>query len=119
MPDHHSLARTYVVGCQGFSYFSAIVLSVLVCVPMSIHQDDFQGHCLLFTRGRWMEHDGSFSVARWASQAYCNFVIFVAVVVFVVSTLYLIRLVNLVRRNQEGSFWEASMEVRISGWVRV
>ena len=58
---------------------------------MSMHQDHFKGHCLLFTTGEWREKDGQF-VVDWASQAYCNFTIFVGVVMFVISATQIYRL---------------------------
>ena len=51
---------------------------------MTLRLDVLQGHCLLFTTGEWREKDGQF-VVDWASQAYCNFTIFVGVVMFVIS----------------------------------
>jgi hypothetical protein len=66
------------------------VFSIVVCVPMSMHQDAFKGHCALFSTGRWNEADGQFDVV-WASQAYCNFTIFVAVVNFVISSAQTVR----------------------------
>jgi len=75
-----------VKGVQGMGYLCAFILSLTICVPMSMHQDQFKGRCLLFSTGNWQEEDGQFKV-DWASQAYCNFTIFVAVVMFVISTV--------------------------------
>ena len=66
---------------QGVGYLSAFVLSLVICVPMSMNQDQFKGRCLLFSTGQWQQMDGQFLV-DWASQAYCNFTIFVAVIMF-------------------------------------
>ena len=51
----------------------------------------FRGHCLLFSTGVWQEGDGQFKV-DWASQAYCNYTIFVGVVLFVVSAVQVYRM---------------------------
>jgi len=50
-----------------------------------------RGHCLLFSTGVWQEGDGQFKV-DWASQAYCNYTIFVGVVLFVVSAVQVYRM---------------------------
>ena len=63
-----------------------------------------QGHCLLFTSGEWRENDGQF-VPEWASQAYCNFTIFVGVVMFVISatqvslSVTMITLITMISRS--------------------
>lgn len=51
----------------------------------------FRGHCLLFSTGVWQEGDGQFKV-DWASQAYCNYTIFVGVVLFIVSAIQVYRM---------------------------
>ena len=91
----------FILYIQLTGYCIAAILSLCVTIPMSMHQDNFkvshhdnidlmivflltQGHCLLFTTGEWRAEDGQF-VVDWASQAYCNFTIFVGVVMFVIS----------------------------------
>lgn len=69
-------------------------------VPMSMHQEAFKGHCALFSTGKWRESDGQFLV-EWASQAYCNFTIFVAVVNFVISFGQCFRFYKLVRIKKD------------------
>ncbi|KAG8223233.1 hypothetical protein J437_LFUL003584 [Ladona fulva] len=72
-------------------YVIAFILSLCITVPMSIHQDEFRGHCLLFSTGEWQEKDGQFSV-NWASQAYCNYTIFVGVILFITSVVQIYRM---------------------------
>ena len=91
----------FILYIQLTGYCIAAILSLCVTIPMSMHQDNFKvsrldnvflmiillrtkGHCLLFTTGEWRAEDGQF-VVDWASQAYCNFTIFVGVVMFVIS----------------------------------
>ena len=62
---------------QGVGYLSTFILSLVITIPMSMNQDQFKGRCLLFSTGTWQEMDGQF-IVDWASQAYCNFTIFVA-----------------------------------------
>ena len=92
MTDVPSVAKSVpICYMQLFTSLCNAVFSVVVCVPMSMHQDAFKGHCALFSTGSWNEEDGQFLV-QWASQAYCNFTIFVAVVNFVVSSAQTFRL---------------------------
>ena len=59
---------------------------------------------MLFTTGEWREKDGQF-VVDWASQAYCNFTIFVGVVMFVISatqvslSVIMITLITMISRS--------------------
>lgn len=50
----------------------------------------FRGHCLLFSTGEWQEADGQLLV-QWASQGYCNYTIFVGVVLCLVSVVQIYR----------------------------
>ncbi|TRY78884.1 hypothetical protein TCAL_04224 [Tigriopus californicus] len=107
MPNYSS----QVILCiQGVSYLCGLILSLCVCVPMAIHQEHFKGHCLLFSTGRWQEADGQFKV-DWASQAYCNFTIFVAVVQFVLSLCQFVRICKYFKRGTDASFLGAFVDV--------
>ena len=97
---------------QGIGYFSAFILSLVICVPMSMNQDQFKGRCLLFSTGIWQEKDGQF-VVNWASQAYCNFTIFVAVIMFVISVIQLARFIKFLKRGKDSSFFSAFVDVVI------
>lgn len=95
---------------QGIGYLSAFILSLVICVPMSMNQDQFKGRCLLFSTGIWQEKDGQF-VVNWASQAYCNFTIFVAVIMFVISVIQLARFIKFLKRGRDSSFFSAFIDV--------
>ena len=56
------LSAQVVKGVQGIGYVCAFLLSLVICVPMSMHQDQFKGRCLLFSTGLWQEEDGQFKV---------------------------------------------------------
>lgn len=94
---------------QGTGYLCAFVLSLVICVPMSMNQDQFKGRCLLFSTGEWQQTDGQFLV-QWASQAYCNFTIFVAVIMFVVSVIQFSRFLKFLRKGREPSFFLAFID---------
>jgi len=91
-------------------YCIAAILSLCITIPMSMHQENFQGHCLLFTTGEWREKDGQF-VVNWASQAYCNFTIFVGVVMFVISATQIYRLSLFLYKGKDSSFFSAFVDV--------
>ena len=82
----------------------------VICVPMSMNQDQFKGRCLLFSTGLWQERDGQF-IVNWASQAYCNFTIFVAVIMFVISVIQLGRFIKFLKRGRDSSFFSAFIDV--------
>ena len=65
---------------------------------------------MLFTTGEWREKDGQF-VVDWASQAYCNFTIFVGVVMFVISATQIYRISMFLYKNKDSSFFSAFVDV--------
>ncbi|GBP49873.1 Transmembrane protein 179 [Eumeta japonica] len=69
----------------------------------------FRGRCLLFSEGQWQEEDGQLLVS-WASRFYCNYVIFVGVLLFIVSSVQLYRLSSAVLRDADASFLGAFVE---------
>ncbi|KAL1460516.1 hypothetical protein WDU94_012493 [Cyamophila willieti] len=91
-------------------YVIAWILSLCIIIPMTLHQDEFKGHCLLFSTGVWQEADGQFLVS-WASQAYCNYTIFVGVVLFVVSVIQIYRMYMYIHRDTDSSFLSAFVDV--------
>lgn len=91
-------------------YVVALVLSLCIIIPMSLHQDEFRGHCLLFSTGKWQESDGQI-VVNWASQAYCNYTIFVGLVLLLVSAIQIYRLSLYMYRGEDSSFLSAFVDV--------
>ena len=91
-------------------YIVALILSLCIIIPMSLHQDEFRGHCLLFSTGTWQETDGQF-VVNWASQAYCNYTIFIGLVLLLTSTVQIYRLSLLMYRGEDSSFLSAFIDV--------
>ncbi|XP_025829174.1 transmembrane protein 179 [Agrilus planipennis] len=95
---------------QVAGYVVALILSLCIVVPMSLHQDEFRGHCLLFSTGVWQESDGQFNVS-WASQAYCNYSIFVGVALFLASVIQIYRLGLFLYQGTDSSFLSAFIDV--------
>jgi len=88
----------------------ALILSLCIIIPMSIHEGDFRGHCLLFSTGNWTETDGQFDV-DWASQGICNYTIFVGVLILVVSLVQIYRHSMLLYKGQDSTFLAAFFDV--------
>jgi len=91
-------------------YCIAAILSLCITIPMSMHQENFQGHCLLFTVGEWRAIDGQLEPS-WASQAYCNFTIFVGVVMFVLSATQTYRSSTFLYKGKDSTFFSAFLDV--------
>ncbi|XP_001605914.1 transmembrane protein 179 [Nasonia vitripennis] len=91
-------------------YVVALILSLCIIVPMSLHQDEFRGHCLLFSTGNWRESDGQF-VPDWASQMYCNYTIFVGLILFLTAAVQIYRLSMLMYKGEDSSFLSAFVDV--------
>ncbi|KAG7200136.1 hypothetical protein KM043_000575 [Ampulex compressa] len=91
-------------------YVVALILSLCIIVPMSLHQDEFRGHCLLFSTGTWQELDGQF-VVNWASQGYCNYTIAVGLALLLTSAVQIYRLSLLMYRGEDSSFLSAFVDV--------
>ncbi|XP_015367458.1 PREDICTED: transmembrane protein 179 [Diuraphis noxia] len=88
---------------QVAGYTIAAILSLCIIIPMSLHQDEFKGHCLLFSSGQWLEKNGQFLV-NWASQAYCNYSIFVGVLLLVISSIQTYRMSIFAYKGTDSSF---------------
>lgn len=69
-----------------------------------------RGHCLLFSTGTWQESDGQF-VVNWAPQAYCNYTIFVGLVLLITSAIQIYRLSMFMYRGEDSSFLSAFIDV--------
>ncbi|XP_072390256.1 transmembrane protein 179 [Diabrotica undecimpunctata] len=91
-------------------YVIAFILSLCIVVPMAWHQEDFKGHCLLFSTGDWQETDGQLNV-HWASQSYCNYTIFVGVFLLLVSVIQIYRLSVFLYKGIDSSFFSAFIDV--------
>jgi len=96
--------------CQVAGYVIAFLLSLCIIIPLSVNQDQFRGHCLLFSTGQWRESDGQFDV-KWASQAYCNYTIFVGVLTFLISVVQIYRMIRYLWKGTDSSFLSAFIDI--------
>lgn len=90
-------------------YVIAFILSICITVPLLVHVREFDGHCLLFTEGKWAEEDGLFD-AEWASRSFCNYPIVIGFMLFIVSFTQIYRLTQLYRNQSEPSFFGLFMD---------
>ncbi|KAL4707359.1 hypothetical protein ACJJTC_005288 [Scirpophaga incertulas] len=97
-------------------YVIGLILSLCITVPMSMHQDEFNGHCLLFSKGVWQETDGQLLVT-WASRCYCDYVIAVGVVMFAICLVQIYRLSMFMYKGTDSSFLSAFVEALVCGVV--
>nr|CAG4645049.1 EOG090X0BKO [Leptodora kindtii] len=91
-------------------YILALVLALCICVPVIIHQHDFRGHCLLFSRGTWRETDGQF-VITWASSGYCIFVTICGIILLLACIIQIHRLGKYLYKGSDSSFLSAFVDV--------
>ncbi|CAH1637976.1 unnamed protein product [Spodoptera littoralis] len=89
-------------------YLVGFILSLCMIVPMSLHQEEFNGHCLLFSHGEWQEN-GQLLVS-WAPRAYCDYVIVVGVLIFLVCCVQIYRLSMFMYKGIDSSFLSAFLE---------
>ncbi|XP_014243675.1 transmembrane protein 179 [Cimex lectularius] len=100
----------YILLSQIAGYVIAFLCSLCIAIPMTLHQDEFRGHCLLFSTGVWLERDGQFMV-KWSSQAYCNYTIFVGVVLAIVSLIQIYRMARYMYQGTDSNFLSAFFDV--------
>ncbi|KAK7104112.1 transmembrane protein 179-like [Littorina saxatilis] len=73
-------------------YLIAFILSFFMFVPISVNQNDFDGHCLLFATGKWSATRGAVELnnVTWGTSSTCNFAVFSGVAVMLSSIAYLV-----------------------------
>ncbi|KAJ8674324.1 hypothetical protein QAD02_005586 [Eretmocerus hayati] len=91
-------------------YIIALILSLCIIVPIALHQNEFRGHCLLFSSGIWNEQDGQFK-PDWASKLYCTYTLAVGLILFFVSAIQIYRLTTYMYKGEDSSFLSAFVDV--------
>ncbi|EDX14140.1 GD18331 [Drosophila simulans] len=89
------------------------ILSLCIVVPLFINLDQFCGHCLLFTTGKWREEDGMFDV-QWASNGFCNFPLITGFFLLIISVVQIYRYA---RMKEEASFIALFIDVVLGIWM--
>ncbi|CAB3248615.1 unnamed protein product [Arctia plantaginis] len=85
-----------------------LIVSLCMIVPMSMHLHDFKGKCLLFSGGTW--EDNGYLKVTWASRAYCDYVIAIGVLTFIVCSVQIYRLSMFMYKGADSSFLSAFLE---------
>ncbi|XP_014205819.1 transmembrane protein 179 [Copidosoma floridanum] len=103
---------------QVAGYIVALILSLCIIVPMSLHEDEFRGHCLLFSTGNWRENDGQF-VPDWSYKIYCNYTIMVGLIILFVTAIQIYRMSMLMYKGEDSSFLSAFIDVVTSIFITI
>jgi hypothetical protein len=98
---------------QTAGYSVALILSLCVAIPMTIHMINFKGHCLLYTNGTFVPDDGRFE-PDWASPGYCGFTLAVACFLLICSTVQLVRMSIFLYKGLDSSFLSAFMDALLA-----
>lgn len=80
---------------------------------MAWHVRDFNGHCLLYTHGRFDNTDGHL-IPVWGSSFYCGLSLFINAVAFIVSLSQLITTSVFLYQGVDSSFLNAFVDAVVS-----
>lgn len=97
---------------QTTGYVVAFILSICVIVPLSVNLDNFKGHCLLFTTGTFQD-DGNFK-PQWASPGYCDYAMFVGVILWLSSIIQTVRMSVFLFKGIDSSFLSAFLDTVVT-----
>ena len=86
-------------------YVLLLLLAFFVFIPIAINQSHFDGKCLLFASGEWVNSTGArsihgllFQVDHWGLSTYCTYPIFIAVISVITTIVYTCKLsINLMK----------------------
>ncbi|XP_075983115.1 transmembrane protein 179-like [Anticarsia gemmatalis] len=82
-----------------------LLSSLCIIIPMSMHEIQFNGSCLLFTTGEWYYYNGAIKlVADWAPRFYCIYVNFLGVFQLIVCALQIYRSLKFYFKDEVASF---------------
>uniref|UniRef100_T1JIJ6 Transmembrane protein 179 n=1 Tax=Strigamia maritima TaxID=126957 RepID=T1JIJ6_STRMM len=98
----------YLLLSQLIVYVFIFALSLCLSVPVSIHLNNFRGHCLLFSSGNW-SNKGQLMV-EWSSSFYCSYVIFVGGILLISSLIQIYRLSIFLYKGVDSSFLSAFID---------
>jgi len=94
--------------CQVTVYVLTFILSLCLFVPLSMHLNNFRGHCLLFSSGKWNQH-GQLMV-DWSSSAYCSYAVAVGVSLMTISAIQIYRMSVFLYKGIDSSFLSAFID---------
>ncbi|KAJ8290379.1 hypothetical protein GJAV_G00012090 [Gymnothorax javanicus] len=120
--DRGKMALDNFIFAQCILYFLAFVFGFIAVVPLSENGDDFQGKCLLFTRGMWQNENITvakqrFIVEEWGPESSCSFITFVGIVSLVLSAVQAWRLLFFLCKGHDDSIFNAFLNLLLSSFV--
>ncbi|XP_023658170.1 transmembrane protein 179 [Paramormyrops kingsleyae] len=124
-PEHRRLANMALdnfLFAQCILYFLAFVFGFIAVVPLSENDDDFQGKCLLFTRGMWQNENITvakqrFMVDEWGPESSCSFITWVGIASLILSAVQAWRLLFFLCKGHDDSIFNAFLNLLVSSLV--
>lgn len=101
------LVHGQVTGCV-----LAFVLSLVLVVPIILHEASFHGHCILFSTGSRNETGNL--VVSWSPGIACWYGLFVGILLTITSLVQGYRLAVNLRRASEGTFLSAVIDLIVN-----
>ena len=69
-------------------YVIIFIFSVLSFIPIIINNAQFNGHCLLFSSGKWTQNSTYLDV-DWGSNSYCDFPLTISIMSMLFALFYI------------------------------
>ncbi|CAL1537569.1 unnamed protein product [Lymnaea stagnalis] len=107
---------------QACLYLLLFILSFFVCVPAGVNVSDFNGHCLLYSSGKWNTTSPSSVTLQevdWGPNSACNFTVFIGVISLITSLLYLVWTSVLLVKSIESSWCDAFINLMVNSIICV
>ncbi|KAG9336558.1 hypothetical protein JZ751_002905 [Albula glossodonta] len=122
MQKEGKMALDNFIFAQCILYFLAFVFGFIAVVPLSENSDDFQGKCLLFTRGMWQNENITvakqrFIIEEWGPESSCSFITFVGIVSLILSAVQAWRLLFFLCKGHDDSIFNAFLNLLLSAFV--
>ncbi|KPP76645.1 transmembrane protein 179-like [Scleropages formosus] len=118
----NNMALDNLLFAQCVLYFLAFAFGFVAVVPLSENDDDFQGRCVLFTRGMWQNENITvakqrFVVDEWGPESSCSFVTFVGIASLILSAVQAWRLLFFLCKGHDDSIFNAFLNLLVSSLV--
>ena len=69
-------------------YVIIFIFSILSFVPIIINDAQFNGHCLLFSSGNWIDNSTYLDV-NWGSDSVCNYPLTMSIISMLFALFYI------------------------------
>ncbi|XP_069494241.1 transmembrane protein 179 [Ambystoma mexicanum] len=107
---------------QCSAYFVAFLFGFVAVVPLSENSADFQGRCLLFTEGMWLNPNLTaerqrFTVDEWGPESACRFSLLAGGLALLAAAVQAWRLLFFLCKGHDDSFFYAFVNLLVSAFV--